>query len=83
MLSEIVAAYLRGKRSEEIAREYREGYRKYPQTDEDLEWASIEAWPDDYGQHQQARNAEASEAPNAAQERAADPSGPASTVPGP
>ncbi len=47
MLSEIVAAYLRGKRSEEIAREYQEGYRKYPQTDEDLEWASIEAWPDD------------------------------------
>ena len=47
MLGELVSDYLTTKRSEEIARQYREGYTKYPQTDEDLEWASIEAWSDD------------------------------------
>ena len=46
VLGEITARYLAEKRSEDIAREYREGYTKYPQTDEDLEWASIQAWGD-------------------------------------
>ncbi len=46
VLREITARYLAEKRSEDIAREYREGYTKYPQTDEDLEWASIQAWGD-------------------------------------
>ncbi len=44
VLGEITAAYLKAKPSEDIAREYREGYTKYPQTDEELEWASIQAW---------------------------------------
>ncbi len=47
VIREITSAYLRKNRSEEIARQYREGYTKYPQTDEELAWASIEAWPDD------------------------------------
>ena len=47
VLREIAAAYLAEKRSEDIARQYQEGYAKYPQTEEDLEWASVQAWPDD------------------------------------
>ena len=39
ILREMTAAYLAEKRSEDIAREYREGYTKYPQTDEEIEWA--------------------------------------------
>ena len=48
VLREMTVAYLAEKRSEDIAREYREGYTKYPQTDEEIEdWASIQSWPDD------------------------------------
>ncbi len=48
VLREMTAAYLAEKRSEDIAREYREGYTKYPQTDEEIEdWESIQAWQDD------------------------------------
>ena len=47
VLREITARYLAEKRSEDIAREYREGYTKYPQTDEEIEWGSIQAWGDD------------------------------------
>ena len=36
VLREMTAAYLAEKRSEDIAREYREGYTKYPQTDEEV-----------------------------------------------
>ncbi len=45
VLREVTAAYLAEKRAEDIAREYREGYTKYPQTDEDLAWAGVQAWP--------------------------------------
>ena len=45
----MTVAYLAEKRSEDIARQYREGYGKYPQTDEDLEWVSIQVWSDDQG----------------------------------
>ena len=49
LLRELVSEYLDKKRSEDIARQYREGYGKYPQTDEDLEWASVQVWSDDEG----------------------------------
>ncbi|MCY3881595.1 MAG: hypothetical protein OXG61_05695 [Chloroflexi bacterium] len=50
VLRETTAAYLAEKRSEDIAREYREGYTKYPQADEEIQdWASIQAWQDDQG----------------------------------
>ena len=47
ILREIAATYLAEKRAEDIARDYREGYTKYPQTDEDLEWAINQAWQSD------------------------------------
>ncbi len=47
VLREMTAAYLAEKRSEDIAREYREGYTKYPQTDEEIEWAGQGVWPDE------------------------------------
>ena len=47
ILREMTAAYLAEKRSEDIAREYREGYTKYPQTDEEIEWAGHGVWPEE------------------------------------
>ena len=47
ILREMTAQYLAEKRSEDIAREYREGYTKYPQTDEEIEWAGQGVWPDE------------------------------------
>lgn len=48
VLREMTAAYLAEKRAEDIARQYREGYTKHPQTDEEIaDWESIQAWPDD------------------------------------
>ena len=48
VLRELTAAYLAEKRSEDIARLYREAYTKFPQTDEELEgWESVQAWPED------------------------------------
>ena len=49
VLRDLVTNYLTTERSEDIARQCREGYTKYPQTDEDLAWARIEAWSDDQG----------------------------------
>ena len=47
ILREMTAAYLAEKRSEDIAREYRDGYTKYPQTDEEIEWAGHGVWPEE------------------------------------
>ena len=48
VLREVTAAYLAEKRSEDIARLYREAYTKFPQTDEELEgWEGVQAWPED------------------------------------
>lgn len=47
VLREMAAAYLAEKRAEDIAREYREGYTKYPQTDEEIEWAGQGVWPEE------------------------------------
>ncbi len=45
VLREAAAAYLAEKRAQEIARRYREGYTKFPQTTEEIEWAGRGAWP--------------------------------------
>ncbi|MCY3602679.1 MAG: ribbon-helix-helix protein, CopG family [Chloroflexi bacterium] len=50
ILREMTAAYLTEKRSDDIAREYREGYTKSPRTDEEIQdWESIQVWSDDQG----------------------------------
>ena len=47
VLREAAAAYLAEKRAQEIARQYREGYTKFPQTDEEIAWAGRGAWPEE------------------------------------
>ena len=48
VLREAAAEYLARKRSERIDRQYAEGYTRFPQTDEELDWGDSRVWPDDW-----------------------------------
>ncbi|MDE2670084.1 MAG: hypothetical protein OXI51_10565 [Chloroflexota bacterium] len=44
-----VVSYLaRLEASDEIDRRYEEGYRRFPQTDEELDWGESQVWPEDW-----------------------------------
>ena len=48
MLREAAGAYLAQKTAEDIDRRYAEGYGRFPQTDEELEWGESRVWPEDW-----------------------------------
>ena len=48
VLREAAANYLARKTSEEIDRQYAEGYGRFPQTDEELDWGESRVWPEDW-----------------------------------
>ena len=47
VLREATANYLAQKAAEEIDRQYAEGYGRFPQTDEELDWGESRVWPED------------------------------------
>ncbi len=47
VLREATANYLAQKAAEEIDRQYAEGYGRFQQTDEELDWGESRVWPED------------------------------------
>lgn len=47
VLREAAANYLAQKATEEIDGQYAEGYGRFPQTDEELDWGESRVWPED------------------------------------
>lgn len=48
VLRKAAADYLAQKTAEKIDRQYAEGYAKFPQTDEELDWGESRVWPEDW-----------------------------------
>ncbi len=48
VLREAAVNYLKEKAAEEIDRQYAEGYGRFPQTDEELDWSESRVWPEDW-----------------------------------
>lgn len=48
VLREAAGAYLAQKAAKDIDRQYAEGYGRFPQTDEELEWGESRVWPEDW-----------------------------------
>lgn len=50
VLREAAASYLAQKAAEKIDRQYAEGYGRFPQTDEELDWRESRVWPEDWSE---------------------------------
>ena len=50
VLREATANYLAEKAAEKMDRQYAEGYGRFPQTDEELDWGESRVWPDNWGE---------------------------------
>ena len=48
VLREAARDWLARKEAEEIDKRYAEGYARFPQTDEELDWGDSRMWPDDW-----------------------------------
>ena len=48
VLRQAAANYLAQKTAERIDRQYAEGYARFPQTDEELDWGESRVWPEDW-----------------------------------
>lgn len=48
VLREAAANYLAQKAAQEIDRHHAEGYGRFPQTDEELDWGESRVWPEDW-----------------------------------
>lgn len=49
LVRQAVMSYLaRMEASDEIDRRFEEGYRRFPQTDEELDWGESRVWPEDW-----------------------------------